>query len=249
MKWLTENFMIIVLYVFIIYMFLKMIFQIYKTLKKEEEKNITNNIPECEPLLVPCFIDYNSINNSVIKATFIDLCKKGYIELLPIINDNDEIKDYELMKKGVPNFNEKEYEDNLYNEDFKSSDISLSYIYILNKYIFKGKSKILYTDFEKEVKNINLNEDQLYKKITTIELNYLEEKLEGNDSNEKERKLVQNINGFRTFLKKYDFIKKSEDEDINIWGKYYTYAIVYNLEDLSIEQINYLIVMDYFNKK
>lgn len=255
MEWLAENLMVIIFYVFIIYMFAQIFFQIHKAAKNEKEEKMTKQIPDCTPLIAQYILKDGEITPKVIKAVFLDLCKKNYIKLVPMTNENDDIKDYELIKNGVPNFKEKEYEENLFNEEFEDSDISLSYIYILNKYIFSGKEKNLYSIFSRELDNVNLNEDLLFVKILTAEMfstNLFKtesENLEEVEVTEKGEEVSKNIEGLKLFLRDYDLIGGFKKDDIETWGKYLTYGVAYELEDLSIENLNILYAMDYFNIK
>lgn len=251
MVWLSQNLMLIIFYIFIIYMFSRIFFQIYKNVKNAKEGEAISEIPECTPLIAQYIIKDGVINQKSIKAVFLDLCKNNYIKLVPMINSNDEITDYELIKNRVPDFKDEEYENNLFNEEFKDSDISLSYIYILNKYIFSGKEKNLFSIFIKGLESANLQDDLLLIKIITAEMFNNELFKTENEQDdvivtEKGEKLSKNIDGLKVFLKKYNLVNGFENEDIKVWGKYLTYAIAYDLEDLVKENLNILYAMDYF---
>ena len=110
MEWLQNNLMVIIFYCFIIYMFGKISFQIYRTINKAKEGDMTNELPECTPLIAQYILNDGIINENAIKAVFLQLCKNNFIILNPVINEKDEIVDYELIKNNVPNFKEKDYE-------------------------------------------------------------------------------------------------------------------------------------------
>lgn len=254
MEWLQNNLMVIIFYCFIIYMFGKISFQIYRTINKAKEGDMTNELPECTPLIAQYILNDGIINENAIKAVFLQLCKNNFIILNPVINEKDEIVDYELIKNNVPNFKEKDYEDNLFNEGFKDSNINLSYLYILNKYIFFGKEKNLYSLFIKEISNQNFEDDLLFIKIITAEMfntNLIESKNENHseiDVTKKGENVSENVSGLKLFLKKYNLISGFESDGINVWGDYLTYGITYGLDDLSIESLNILYAMNYFNE-
>ena len=252
MEWLSQNLVLIIFYVFMLLMFARFFYSIYINIKKENGDVPSDELPDCSLILAQYLLKQGELNKNSIKATFISLCKKGYITLIPMTNDKDNIYDFELIKNGIPNFEETEYEDNLFSKDFEDSDIDISDLYIFNNYIFPNKEKNTYSEFIKKLENMNIEEDLLLLKIVAAQT-YTKELIVNEDENfeniqmsEKGEELIKKVKGLRLYLKKYDFDSNLDENEINIWGDYLSFAIIYNLEDLSLQFMNTLYVNKYF---
>ena len=99
---------------------------------------------------------------------------------------------------------------------------------------------------------MNIEEDLLLLKIVAAQT-YTKELIVNEDENfeniqmsEKGEELIKKVKGLRLYLKKYDFDSNLDENEINIWGDYLSFAIIYNLEDLSLQFMNTLYVNKYF---